>query len=215
MKKLLLVGLMLGASVQAVPTLSEVQDHVKKHPKEVMAAVVVALLARPAYDLLMQWYKKEEKKVYGLQSLVGCHVGVKPESKTKAKRVSAQASLGGADIKVVAPTSLPKQAVKAGCSVKGASRSTQDFLGIMNDFCPRLVVALEDRKSPVITDQEVAATEKVKRLIAEFSCGTFRVRGGFDLAETVLVPLSVAASYLLYQLSQKQGSVTTAQTAQK
>ena len=227
MKKLLLIGSMIGVSVQAAPTMSELQDHVSKHQKEVAAFVVASLLARPVYDLLTQWYNNDEKKAYGLQSFVGCHLGVKPESDAKAKRASAQVSLGGADLKIVMPTSLPKQVqkvlspseaikvLKACCSVKGVKRSMNDFLGIMNDFCPRLVVALEARKSPVIADQEIAATEKVKRLIAEFSCGTFRVRGGFDLAEAVLVPLSVAASYLLYQVSHKQGNASSGQTVQK
>lgn len=210
-KSLLAVIFVCGSVLQAapaVPTVVEVQEHAKLHPQHVMAAVAAALLARPVYDLMMQWYNGDENKAYGLASLLGLHLGIKPETDKKSKRLSVGVSVGGADLKVVAPVGMPKtvaKKVKSMLSAKGVKRNAQEFLGILNDFCPRLVLALEARKSPVISDGEVAAKEKAKRLIAEFSCGTFRVRGGFDLAEAVLVPASTVISYMLYQLSQKQG----------
>ncbi len=204
-------------SMQSVSVVDQVKSHVADHKDHAIAATVFALLARPAYNFVKQWMDNPDQMPYSLQSLLGYKCGIKPETDEFDEQFRGQLSVGSADFTLKTPTNLKAKAhkmVKDACNITKClcglkpkpkpkqKKSLEDFQAFVNDFYPKLMVALEDQTSPVVRDKEAGVESKSKRLCAKFSCGQFELRSGVDLSEAVMVPVSMIASYVLYQMSQ-------------
>lgn len=148
----------------------------------------VALAARPVYNMVQEYRKKHSNTVYTLGSLLGTKLQLKQARGDKARRVSAQVSVGSADVKVVMPTI--KQEKKRSVLLNLLS---QDWKNIY----PKLVIAVEDKVTPLVRSFVTDGSEQAKRLYAEFSCGTFRVRTGVDISEALLAPFLFGVVFML------------------
>lgn len=196
-------------SMQATPMLSDVTNFVTGHKDKALMATVFGLLARPAYNLVQQWIEQSDCNPYTLLSLLGYKCSVKPETNEFAEQFRAQVSVGSADVTVKTPTHIAQKVEKALKElmnlpehVMAPKKSAQEFFSMLNNFYPKLMVAIEDQTSPVVRDKEAGVDSTVKRLFAKFSCGQFEARTGMDVSEAMMIPASIIGSCVLYQLSQ-------------
>ena len=201
-----LMFMMTCTSMQPAPVVSGVKNYIQKNKKEAMMVALAALLARPAYDLASQLMKKSDKTPYSLLSLFGYKCGVKPKNKKyKEEQFRGQLSLGSADVTVKTPVnlkSIEKMLKELNPSSVAHKRSVDDFLSFLNDFYPKLLIAIEDQTSPVVRDKEAEVDATVKRLFAKFSCGKFEFRTGVDLSEAIIIPGSMVGAYVLHMLNE-------------
>jgi hypothetical protein len=194
MKRNLLLGALLLASqvtvtvempaIPGVDAAKKAYEFVKGHVVEAStAALVAAILARPVYHLVMdKLIDKKECSCYGLDSVIGGSVEKKEDG-----RVKVQAHVGSVDAKVSVPT------VKA-FPLGQKKRSAQ---ALLDAFKPHLEFGIDDKTTPIISDETLVDTPKVKRIFAKFSLGPWSARVACDVADLVIVPAAMIAIHLI------------------
>ena len=196
MKKFILFFLCcLSFDLQAA-SIDNSSNFIKENQNKIMVATILTLLARPAYKLAMQELYGDGSKAFGLGSLIGSRLGIKPKTRTKEERMRAQVSVGSLDFKVKTPTHLMKKKKrKKNDSYRAAA--VDSVMNVLESFSPYFHVGLENKTTPIVRDKTAGINAKTKRLFAELACGTFCMRTGMDLEDVILTPIAMMATYMM------------------
>lgn len=194
-RKVMLSALLLIAQASVAEDSSTGSEHIgQKALNFVMdniahasaAAVVAAIIARPVYHLIMdKLVHKNECSCYALDSVVGASIEKKEDG-----RVKVQAHVGSVDAKVSVPTS---KAFPLG----EKKRSAQ---ALLNEFKPHFEIGIDDKKTPLVSDQTAVDASKVKRLFAKFSLGPWSARVACDVTDLLVVPAAMIAMHLIQEI---------------
>lgn len=191
-RKILLGALLLASQISVVAVDAADADKniaqkaygfVKSHVVESSAALILAaIIARPVVLWAKDYLTKKECSCYALDSIAGASVEKKDDG-----RVKFRVHVGSVDGKVVVPTG---KVFPLGEKKRSAS-------ALLDSFRPHLEFGIDDKTTPLISDETLVDTPKVKRVYAKFSLGPWSARMACDVADLVIVPAALIAMQLI------------------